>query len=199
MPQPPINPINTFMPSVRLVLLRAPADISNRVTLAFEKLTPLQCCARFSRGVGRPVRYVRGPIEIAVSIPSGYREELEILQETLGEKRAPYFGPELEYPREARRIWEGYRGIEEYAREIFPLEEHANGLRWMDEPGGPLVEETDLDVDEDDDASPGSKAVPSATLTPSGSHHRMSVLISGKFTPRSHPESGGDHFFVGSV
>ena len=61
--------------------------------MAFEKLTPLQVCARFSRGVGRAVRYVHGPIKIAVSVPSGYREHLSILEATLGDARAPYFGP----------------------------------------------------------------------------------------------------------
>ena len=32
---------------------------------------------------------------------------------------------------EARELWEGYRGIEEYAREVFPVEEEANGKTWM--------------------------------------------------------------------
>ena len=32
---------------------------------------------------------------------------------------------------EARQLWEGYRGIEEYARETFVLEEEANGKTWM--------------------------------------------------------------------
>ena len=54
-------------------------NVLPRVTFAFEKLTPLQACARFSRGVGRSVRYIHGPIKISVSIPSGYREHLEIL------------------------------------------------------------------------------------------------------------------------
>lgn len=99
--------------------------------MAFERLTPVQYCARFARGVGRPVRYIRGPIQIKVSIPSVYREQLEILQETLGQKRAPYFGPALKYPCEAQSIWEGHRSIEEYARAVFPTEEYVNGLRWM--------------------------------------------------------------------
>lgn len=100
--------------------------------MAFERLTPLQCCARFARGVGRAVRYVRGPVQSKVSVPSNYREQLSVLQETLGQKRAPYFGPILEYPCEAQSIWEGHRGIEEYAREIFPVEERNKGLRWME-------------------------------------------------------------------
>jgi len=32
---------------------------------------------------------------------------------------------------EARQLWAGYRGIEEYAREVFPVEEEANGKTWM--------------------------------------------------------------------
>ncbi len=32
---------------------------------------------------------------------------------------------------EARELWGGYRGIEEYAREVFPVEEEANGKTWM--------------------------------------------------------------------
>jgi hypothetical protein len=99
--------------------------------MAFERLTPVQYCAQFARGVRRPVRYIHGPIQIKVSIPSVYREQLDILQETLGQKRAPYFGPALEYPHEAQSIWAGYRKIEEYTREVFPTKEYANGLRWM--------------------------------------------------------------------
>lgn len=33
----------------------------------------------------------------------------------------------------ALKLWEGYRGMEEYAREVFPLEEAANGLKWMED------------------------------------------------------------------
>ena len=32
---------------------------------------------------------------------------------------------------EARSLWEGWRGMEEYAREVFPIEEENNGLDWM--------------------------------------------------------------------
>jgi hypothetical protein len=32
---------------------------------------------------------------------------------------------------EARSLWEGWRGIEEYAREAFVVEEEANGKTWM--------------------------------------------------------------------
>ena len=36
---------------------------------------------------------------------------------------------------EARQLWGGWRGIEEYAREVFPVEEAANGRTWMIEEG----------------------------------------------------------------
>ncbi len=127
------------------------------------------------------MRYVHGPIKIAVSIPSGYREQLEILEETLGNKRAPYFGPDLEYPREGRSIWEGWRGIEEYAREVFPIEEYTNGLRWMEEgPDGPVT------PSEDGSTRPA---------TPAG---QAPQHIAGAYTPRSHPEAMHGDFFVGS-
>ncbi|PHH82832.1 hypothetical protein CDD83_3158 [Cordyceps sp. RAO-2017] len=111
-----------------------------RVALAYEHLTPREACDLFSRGVGRPVHYVRGPIEIKVRIPAGYREQLEALaklfraDEADPKKQPPYFGdPKLEAscPAEALELWEGPRGLEEYAREMFPLEEEANGLTWM--------------------------------------------------------------------
>lgn len=31
----------------------------------------------------------------------------------------------------ARNLWQGWRDMEEYAREVFPVEEEANGLDWM--------------------------------------------------------------------
>lgn len=169
------------------------------MTLAFEKLSPLQLCARFSRGVGRPVKYVHGPIEIAVSIPSGYREHLEILEQTLGDRRAPYFGPSLEYPNEARSIWEGYRGIEEYAREVFPLEESTNGLRWMDE-GTDTPSEALSEIDADSHSMESSLDLGHATLMPqTPAASRISThIVSGAYTPRSHPEALEDDFFVGS-
>jgi hypothetical protein len=92
-------------------------------------------CEAFSRALGRPVQYERGSIDIQIQIPTGYREHLQILEETLGVKEAPYFGPELERQpvQTAQRLWEGSRSIEEYAREVFPLEESANGLTWMND------------------------------------------------------------------
>jgi hypothetical protein len=107
----------------------------SRIPIAFQYLTPREVCKYFSRALDTPVYYVRGPIEIEISVPTGYREQLETLQETLGHKAAPYFGPDLEpdCTRIASELWEGNRDIEEYAREIFPLEEKANGLTWMEE------------------------------------------------------------------
>lgn len=32
---------------------------------------------------------------------------------------------------EARRLWPGFRRIEDYVREAFPIEEEANGKTWM--------------------------------------------------------------------
>ncbi|KFA78511.1 hypothetical protein S40288_01496 [Stachybotrys chartarum IBT 40288] len=119
-----------------------------RIALAYEYLTPKEACTLFSRGLGRPVRYIRGPIELKVRIPTGYREQLEALEKLFRvdepdpKKQPPYFGDsklEESCPREALELWEGPRGLEEYAREMFPLEEEANGLTWMfddDETGG---------------------------------------------------------------
>ncbi|KAF2871333.1 NmrA-like family-domain-containing protein [Massariosphaeria phaeospora] len=106
-----------------------------RIPLAYSILTPREVCNAFSRGLGRPVQYKRGPIIINVPTPIGYREHLSALDETLAEKAAPYFGPDLEKdcPGLAVELWEGYRGMEEYAREVFPVEEAANGLPWTEE------------------------------------------------------------------
>ncbi|AEO56931.1 hypothetical protein MYCTH_2302460 [Thermothelomyces thermophilus ATCC 42464] len=146
-----------FHPDVKLPWLDAEHDVGpailqifkdgvkkwgggKRISLAYEMLSPREACEVFSRGVGRPVRYVHGPIEIKVSIPEGYRAQLEALEALFGlghddpKKQPPYFGdPELESscPRVALELWEGPRGLEEYAREVFPLEEQANGLTWM--------------------------------------------------------------------
>lgn len=144
-----------------------------RIALAYEMLTPKQVCRAFSRGVSRPVRYRHNlKIDVRVKIPNGYRDQLIALEEmyALGAKdpklQPPYFGDqklEDSCPEEAMELWEGHRGIEEYAREVFPLEEAANGLTWMNEEqeeeegrieGGEDVDqdEEDDDDDEDDDA-----------------------------------------------
>lgn len=127
---------------------------NERVALAYEYLTPKEVCELFERGLSRPVRYVRGPIEIKVPIPAGYRQQLETLEKLFppdepdAKKQAPYFADpilEASCPREALELWEGPRGIEEYAREMFPIEEEANGLTWMLEPEE-LESQTDEDV-----------------------------------------------------
>lgn len=111
-----------------------------RIALAYEMLSPREACELFEKGVGRKVRYVRGEIDLKVKIPEGYRIQLEALETlfNLGKddptKQPPYFGDkelERQCPAEALELWEGPRGLEEYAREVFPLEEQANGLTWM--------------------------------------------------------------------
>jgi hypothetical protein len=161
-----------FHPDVRLPWLDAEHDVGpavlqlfkdgprvwagQRITLAYEMLSPREACILFSRGIGRPVRYVCGPIEITVPIPAGYRDQLMALEAmyALGREdpnlQPPYFGSEeLENscPEQALGLWEGYRGLEEYAREVFPLEEAANGLTWMNETDGEGTEGDDDDSD----------------------------------------------------
>ena len=114
--------------------------------MAFELLTPTRVCRLFSCALRRPVRYVYSQtIDIEVSVPSGYREQLLALEELFGKCKAPYFGLDLEpsisrevygasgwngdesggdsghgtVVEEARALWPGWRGIEEYAREVF--------------------------------------------------------------------------------
>jgi rhodanese-related sulfurtransferase len=159
-----------FHPDVKLPWLDAEHDVGpavlqlfkdgprvwagQRIALAYEMLSPREACILFSRGIGRSVRYVRGPIEITVPIPAGYRDQLMALEALydLGNKdpnlQPSYFGSkELENscPEQALSLWEGYRGLEEYAREVFPLEEAANGLTWMNE-----TDDEDMEGDDDD-------------------------------------------------
>ncbi|KAL2888691.1 Nitrogen metabolite repression protein nmr [Ceratocystis lukuohia] len=147
-----------FHPNVKLPWLDAEHDVGpailqvfkdgpkkwggKRIGLAYELLTPIEACQVFSKGVGRPVKYIQGPIEVEVPIPTGYREQLEALGRlfSLGKedptKQPPYFGDavlEKTCIDQSMQLWEGPRGLEEYAREVFPLEEQANGMRWMDE------------------------------------------------------------------
>ena len=144
-----------------------PALTACSIALAFELLTPTRVCQLFSRALRRPVRYVESPtIEIEVSVPDGYLQQLQAIETIFGKYKAPYFGPDLEMPgsnrevngspangkrgknngdasgsaggdgtcvAEARALWGGWRGIEEYAREVFPVEEAANGKTWMNE------------------------------------------------------------------
>lgn len=116
------------------------------IALAFELLPPTRVCALFSRGLRRPVTYTHTPrIEISMRVPNGYIPQLRALELIFGRFQAPYFGTEIggtgddvggTVVEEARALWAGWRGIEEYAREVFPVEEAANGRGWMCEEGG---------------------------------------------------------------
>lgn len=139
-----------------------------RIALAYEYLSPLEACKAFEAGVGRPVRYKRGPIEVKVKIPEGYREQLEALEKLFSltnedaNKQPPYFGDQTlddSCPESALALWEGPRGLEEYAREIFPLEEEANGMTWMfgeEESSGHVDDQTVGQPEEEDEADDDS-------------------------------------------
>jgi uncharacterized protein YbjT (DUF2867 family) len=103
-----------------------------RIALAFEILTPHEACKIFSQGLGRPVRYVPAPLEIKIPIPDGYRAQLEGIVTTLCDGRGSYFREDMECPKTARMLWPGWRGLEEYAREVWPLEERQNGALWVE-------------------------------------------------------------------
>ena len=133
--------------------------IYHRIALAFELLTPNRVCLLFSRALRRPVHYVFNPvIEVDTPVPHGYTEQLRAIEVLFGKFKAPYFGSEIKgvnkevssgsgwngdgsggaggegtVVEEARALWGGWRGIEEYAREVFPMEEQANGQTWMNE------------------------------------------------------------------
>lgn len=140
-PLPWLDAEHDVGPAVLQIFKDGPQKWSSKsIPLAYEMLSPLEACAAFSRGVGRKVRYRRGEIDIKVKIPNGYRQQLVALEEmyelgkTDGKLQPYYFGTqELENrcPEQALALWEGPRGLEEYAREVFPLEEAANGLAWM--------------------------------------------------------------------
>ena len=116
--------------------------------MTFEVLSPREVCHIFSRALKKPFNYVQDThIDIRVPIPTGYREQIQRIELLFGHLKAPYY-PGQEFPRpiaganhplsirltqEARQLWPGYRGMEEYAREVFPLEEEANGLDWMND------------------------------------------------------------------
>lgn len=103
-----------------------------RIALAFEIFTPPEACAIFSRALGRPVRYIPAPLEIKIPIPPGYRSQLEGIVTTLCEGRGEYFAPDMECPETAIDLWPGYRRLEDYAREIWPLEEREHGAPWVE-------------------------------------------------------------------
>ncbi|KAL1902716.1 hypothetical protein Sste5346_001159 [Sporothrix stenoceras] len=149
-----------------------------RIALAYEMLSPREACRHFARGVGRPVKYKRGPIKISVPVPEGYRAQLIGLEKLfmLGgddpKKQPPYFGSQTldeDVPSVALNLWEAPRGLEEYAREVFPLEEQANGLTWMED------DEEDEEEDEEEDDEP----------TPSNEHQQP------QFHQQQHSNGGG--------
>lgn len=116
------------------------------IALTFEVLNPKEVCSLFARALNRPCHYVYdAKVPIRASIPAGYREQLERIETLFGQMKAPYY-PSPEFPppgkgstdpasqrltQEARELWQGWRGMEEYIREVFPVEEEANGLDWM--------------------------------------------------------------------
>lgn len=116
-----------------------------RVALAFEVLTPPQACELFSLGLQRPVRYVNSPCEIKIPIPDGYRDQLLGIVDTLCENKGEYFSPDMECPETARRLWPGWRGLEEYAREVWPLEEKQNGAAWAEGLSGTVTPAEELE------------------------------------------------------
>ncbi|KAJ8130080.1 hypothetical protein O1611_g3552 [Lasiodiplodia mahajangana] len=128
-----------FHPDAKLPWLDAEHDVGPAIIQLF-KDGPPKLAKLLRGGVGRPVRYKRGPIEVKVKIPEGYREQLEALEKLFclsnndPKKQPPYFGDRKlddRCPDDALALWEGPRGLEEYAREIFPMEEEANGMTWM--------------------------------------------------------------------
>lgn len=196
-----------FHPDVRIPWLDADHDVGpamlqifkdgvkkwgggKRIALAYEMLTPKEACEAFSRGVGRPVRYIRGPIEVKVKIPEGYRCQLEGLETlyALGKddpsKQPPYFGDinlENDVPRTAMELWEGPRGLEEYAREVFPLEEQANGLTWMLE---------DDDANANDDSNHDTNGSNGAAPSQNGYHENGHHYTNGNHPPNGNSQNG---------
>ena len=130
----------------------------NRVPIAFAYLTPPEVCEAYSQALEIPVRYVEGPVNIEVPIPSGYAEELETLQKALGGSavagfQAPYWWTGLFHPlihsqpsrnrhpgpieqeaivEASRELWPGWRSMADYAGDAFVVEERHNGKTWMD-------------------------------------------------------------------
>lgn len=78
------------------------------------------------------MKYTFSPrIEITVPIPAGYQAQLEGVEALFGKYNAPYFGVPVDELDDPRELWGGWRGIAEYAKEVFPVEEANNGMTWM--------------------------------------------------------------------
>lgn len=61
---------------------------------------------------------------------NGERPQLSAAQGTRGSSSSSQSRPKR-LTSDARRLWPGFRRIEDYAREAFPIEEEANGKTWM--------------------------------------------------------------------
>lgn len=75
---------------------------------------------------------------------------------------------------------------------MFPDEEAANGLAWMDEPGPEFCNE-DADDDFDDDDAVDN--ILNGTSTRLVATRPITSMVR---TPFNHPEGDADNFFVGS-
>ncbi|KAL9111567.1 MAG: hypothetical protein Q9227_004055 [Pyrenula ochraceoflavens] len=151
-PLPWLDAEHDVGPAVLQIIKDGPKKWSgHRIALAFEMLTPHQVAHAFSNALQRPCNYIQTPnIEIRAKLPPGYREQLSGIEDLFGQLQAPYFPPSmflvppemsdssqakenkklsgsLALTDEARQLWEGWRGIEEYAGEAFLAEEEANG------------------------------------------------------------------------
>lgn len=105
-----------------------------RIPLAFEVMNPIQAAEAFSRGLGRRVTYIQCPLEIdGFPIPQGYRDQLYAAANLFEDPKNSYFPPGMgeRCPEVSRHLWQGWRSLEEYAREVFPVEERANGAPWI--------------------------------------------------------------------
>ena len=120
----------------------------------------MQVCDAFTRALNLPCYYVYDQhIEVKVSVPPGYRQQLSGLEVLFGQYNAPYFpGPDFQYTGRrkgsndtitgrnsqdsqrgrpgkltdtARALWPGWRSISEYFATAFLVEEEANGKTWM--------------------------------------------------------------------
>lgn len=97
-------------------------------------MNPIQASRAFTRGLGRRVTYVQCPLEIdGFPIPQGYRDQLYAVANLFSDPRNSYFPPGIgdRCPEMSRHLWQGWRSLEEYAREVFPVEERANGAPWI--------------------------------------------------------------------
>ncbi|KAF3113035.1 hypothetical protein TWF569_004478 [Orbilia oligospora] len=116
-----------------------------RIPLAFEYLNPREIAAVFTKALNRPFTYKKAGLEIKAKLPDGYMTQVLAIAELFGTHRADYFPPGMTAPGPARKIWRGWRGLEEYAREVFPIEEAHNGRTWM------YGDEEDEDIMDDDE------------------------------------------------